>query len=198
MLRLILASTSPTRRDMLLRAGLTIDCLAPRVDEAMVRAAMEAEGAPPRDIADMLAELKAVKIAERHPDAIVIGADQVLDLDGCAFGKPGTREEARDQIAALAGRTHLLHSAAVVCEGARPVWRRIATARMTMRQPSPAWIEGYLDRNWPAIGGSVGGYRIEEEGVRLFSRIEGDHFTVLGLPLVDLLGYLSLRGFIPG
>ena len=196
--RLILASASPTRRDMLSRAGVAVECLAPRVDEVMVRASMEAEGAPPRDIADMLAELKAVKIAERHPEAVVIGADQVLELEGRVFGKPDTREELRDQILALSGRTHLLHSAAVVCEGARPVWRRITTARMTMRTPSPGWIEGYLDRNWPAIGGSVGGYRVEEEGVRLFSRIEGDHFTVLGLPLVDLLGYLSLRGFIPG
>lgn len=195
---LILASTSPTRREMLARAGVMVDTAAPRVDEAMVRASMAAEGAPPRDVADLLAELKALKIAERRPEAVVIGADQVLDLDGRSLGKPETRAEARAQIAELLGRTHRLHSAVVVCEGGRPVWRAVSTARMTMRIPSPEWIEGYLDRNWESLRGSVGGYRVEEEGVRLFSRIEGDHFTILGLPLVDLLGYLSLRGFIPG
>lgn len=195
---LILASTSPTRREMLARAGVMVDTAAPRVDEALVRASMAAEGAPPRDIADLLAELKALKIAERRPEAVVIGADQVLDLDGRSLGKPESRAEARAQIAELLGRTHRLHSAVVVCEGGRPVWRAVSMARMTMRIPSPEWIEGYLDRNWESLCGSVGGYRVEEEGVRLFSRIEGDHFTILGLPLVDLLGYLSLRGFIPG
>lgn len=198
MRRLILASTSPTRRDMLARAGVIVEAVPPRVDEGQVQASMAAEGAPPRDIADILAELKAVKISERHPDAVVIGADQVLDLEGRLLAKPATREAARAQIAALVGRTHRLHSAAVVCEGGRPVWRALTTARLTMRTPSSEWLEGYLDRNWPALAGSVGGYRIEEEGIRMFSRVEGDHFTVLGLPLVELLGYLSLRGVIAG
>lgn len=181
---------------MLEAAGLPVILAPARIDEAAVRAALLIEGGTPRDLADTLAEMKARKIAERQPDALVLGADQVLALGDEVLGKPETMEEARDQLIALRGRTHMLISAAVLYDRGEPVWRHAATARLTMHSFSAAWLEAYLARNWPAIGSSVGGYQVEAEGIRLFDRIEGDHFTILGLPLLPLLSYLRLRGFI--
>ena len=191
-----LASTSPTRREMLEKAGVAVTCHAPLVDEDMIKAALLAEGAPPRDIADQLAEAKARKIGQKFPDSVTLGADQVLELEGQVFSKPESPEEALDHLKRLAGKTHKLHSAGVVYEGGKPVWRHISEARLTMRAASPAYLADYVQRNWPGIGGSVGAYRIEEEGIRLFERIDGDHFTILGLPLIPLLGWFGTRGFI--
>ncbi len=197
-MRLILASASPTRREMLTRAGVTHDAMPARIDEEAVRAALAAEGASPRDMADALAEAKARKVADKAPDAMVLGSDQVLDLEGEALGKAETRADAADQLRRMRDRTHRLHSAAVLYEAGKPVWRHVATAKLTMRAFSDAYLEGYLDRNWETVSSSVGAYRIEDEGARLFRRIEGDYFTVLGLPLFEVLGYLTLRGVIAG
>ena len=194
---LILASTSEIRARMLRNAGLQFTTQSPRVDEDMVKSGLLAEGAPSRDIADKLAELKALKIAARHPDALVIGSDQVLEHAGRLFSKPASPEEARAQLAELSGSTHNLLSAAVICHEARPVWRHVGTAKLTMHRLSPGFIAEYVDRTWPSIQHSVGGYKIEEEGVRLFSHIEGDHFTIEGLPLLPLLSYLAQRGTLP-
>lgn len=195
-MRLILASTSPTRLQMLRAAGLTVEPVAPRVDEATIRDALVAEGAHPRDIADALAEMKARKVADRHPDALVLGCDQVLALDRETFAKPETPEEARDQLRRLRGTSHKLLSAIVAYENAEPVWRHVGEARLTMHSFSDAYLDDYVARNWDSIRHSVGGYKIEEEGVRLFSAISGDHFTILGLPLLPLLAWMGTRGMI--
>jgi septum formation protein len=193
---ILLASTSPIRLQLLRAAGLTVEAVAPRVDEASIRDALVAEGARPRDIADTLAEMKARKVAEKHPDALVLGCDQVLALDRETFAKPEIPDEARQQLRALRGKTHKLLSAIVVYENAEPVWRHVAEARLTMHQISDAYLDDYVTRNWDSIRHSVGCYKIEEEGVRLFSAITGDHFTILGLPLLPLLAWLGTRGMI--
>lgn len=193
---MILASTSPTRLTMLRAAGLNPTPVAPRVDEASIRDALTAEDATPRDIADTLAEMKARKVAEKHPDALVLGCDQVLALDRETFAKPETPEDARAQLRRLRGKTHKLLSALVVYENAEPVWRYLGEARLTMHDISDAYLDDYVTRNWDSIRHSVGCYKVEEEGVRLFSAIAGDHFTILGLPLLPLLAYLGNRGMI--
>jgi septum formation protein len=192
----VLASSSSTRLQMLRAAGLEVETVAPRVDEATARQALEAEGAKPRDIADALAEMKARKVAERMPDRVVLGCDQVLDLDGTVLSKPNTPEEARAQLQALSGRSHKLYSSIVAYEDAQPVWRHVAEARLTMHQITDSYLDDYIARNWDSIRHSVGGYKIEEEGVRLFSAISGDHFTILGLPLLPLLAWAGTRGMI--
>ncbi|MFT4149248.1 MAG: Maf family protein [Paracoccaceae bacterium] len=193
---LILASGSVIRRQLLLAAGVEVLAQPARVDEEAIRAALAAEDASPRDVADALAETKARKISEKQPDALVLGCDQVLDFQRRVWSKPATADEARDQLRALRGQTHRLLSALVLYDGGQPVWRHVGTARLTMRDFSDAYLEAYLARNWPGVADSVGGYKLEEEGSRLFSAIEGDYFTVLGLPLLPLLGYLGLRGVI--
>ncbi|CAN0276171.1 MAG: septum formation protein Maf [Mameliella sp.] len=194
---LLLASSSRIRADMLRSAGLVIQIESPKVDEDSLKAALIAEAASPRDVADTLAEAKARKLGQRHPGEMVLGCDQVLDHDGDILSKPETREAAREQLHRLRGQTHRLLSAAVLYHEAQPIWRHVGTARLTMRDFSDSYLEAYLDRNWPDLATSVGGYKLETEGVRLFTRIEGNHFTILGLPLIELLTYLSNRGTIP-
>lgn len=194
---LILASTSPTRLAMLRAAGLDPTPIAPRVDEATIRDALTAEGASPRDIADALAEMKARKVAEKHPTSLVLGCDQVLALDRETFAKPETPDDARAHLRQLRGKTHKLLSAAVVYENAEPVWRHVSEARLTMHDFTDTYLDAYVQRNWDSIRHSVGGYKVEEEGIRLFTAITGDHFTILGLPLLPLLAYLRNRGMIP-
>jgi septum formation protein len=194
---ILLASSSEIRLQMLRAAGVPVTVRPARIDEEAIRAALEAEGASPRDLADTLAEMKARKIAEKEPAADVLGCDQVLELKGQVFGKPASPEDARAQLVALRGKTHRLLSAAVLFQKGRPVWRHVSEARLTMRDLSDSYLDDYLARNWDSIRHAVGCYKLEEESVRLFSAIEGDHFTILGLPLIPLLSYLGQKGIIP-
>lgn len=194
---LLLASASRIRLALLHAACVAAEAVPARVDEEQIRLSLQAEGAGVRDIADTLAEMKARKIAERRPDALVLGCDQILEADRKPFAKPETPAEARSQLIELRGKTHRLLSAAVLYQAGKPVWRHVGEARLTMRDFSDSYLDDYIARNWDSLRHSVGGYKLEEEGVRLFSRIEGDHFTILGLPLLPLLSYLGTRGIIP-
>ena len=194
----ILASQSQVRADLLRRAGLAVQVEPARVDEVELRRALQAEGASPRDMADALAEAKALKAARRQPEGLVLGCDQVLDLEGAVLGKPQDSAEARARLLALRGRMHRLWTAAVLYDRGEPVWRHVAEARLTMRAFTEDWLEHYLaTAGWP-LTGTGGAYAVEELGVRLFERIEGDHFGILGLPLLPLLAALTRRGDIPG
>lgn len=195
--RLILASGSKIRADLLRQAAIDFDVIVPRIDEEMVKSALLAEEAKPRDIADALAEAKARKISGKSPADLVLGCDQVLDFQGVLLSKPKTPNDAISQLRSLRGKRHMLLSAAVMYEDLKPVWRHIGQVRLSMRDVSDIWLEDYVDRNWDSIRHSVGAYKLEEEGVRLFDRIDGDHFNVLGLPLLETISYLTLRGFLP-
>jgi septum formation protein len=193
---LILASQSASRRAMLTAAGVPFEATAAGVDEDAAKAGLT--GAKPRDLADALAELKAVKVSLRHPGRLVLGSDSVVALaDGSLLDKPESREQAADHLARMSGARHDLWSAAVVAENGRPVWRHVEAAKMYVRPLSPGFIRWYLDQEWPAIAGCVGCYRIEGPGAQLFHRIDGSQFTVLGLPLLNVLDYLRTREVIP-
>ena len=197
MTELILASQSASRRAMLGAAGVPYRALPAHVDEDAVKAALRAEDRSPRDLADALAELKAVKVSRQQPGALVLGCDSTVAApDGTGIDKAESREDAAAQLRLLRGATHRLHSAAVLAQGGAPIWRFVDTARLGVRSFSDAWLEAYLDAEWPAIGGCVGGYRLEGLGAQLFAKIEGSHFTVLGLPLLPLLDQLRVLGVL--
>jgi septum formation protein len=191
---LVLASQSAARRAMLTAAGVPHEGLPAYVDEDGLTAGLLAQHASPDRIADALAEVKALKISRQHPGALVIGADSVVVThDGQLLTKPETRPRAEVQLQQLAGTTHRLISAAVICEGGKPVWRAAGSAKLTMRRLSDAFIAAYLDQEGEAVLGCVGCYRIEGLGAQLFARIDGDQFTIRGLPLLPVLEYLRVR-----
>ena len=198
MAQIILASGSSIRAALLTQAGIPFEARPARVDEDAIKAALLMEEATPRDVADALAEFKARKIAEKEPGAVVVGSDQVLEYQGRSLSKPETAEDAAKRLRTLRGKQHKLLSAVVVYHEAEPIWRYVGQVRLLMRDISDEYLSDYVARNWPGIGESVGSYKLEEEGSRLFSRIEGDYFTVLGLPLLELIGFLTQRGEIDG
>lgn len=188
-----LASTSSARQAILRNAGVVFTAVGSGVDEESAKAGLLAEGASPREVADALAELKAFKVSTKRP-GLVIGSDQTLELDGVLFDKVDTVEAARERLIQLRGKVHKLHSAVVVARDGRPIWRVVETARLSVRPFSDAWLDGYLERNAPDVLSSVGCYFLEGEGVQMFDRIDGDYFSILGLPIVGLFDFLRLHG----
>ncbi|MEZ0244466.1 MAG: nucleoside triphosphate pyrophosphatase [Sphingomonas sp.] len=194
-MRLVLASQSASRRAMLEAAGVPYQAVSPQVDEESAKASLLAAKVAPRDLADALAELKALKLSGLDPTALVLGGDSVVALaDGRLLDKPVSREDAAEHLRAMSGGTHDIFSAAVIAEGGRPVWRHVDRARLAVRPLSEEFIEQYLDAEWPEISGCVGCFRIEGLGVQLFSALQGSQFTILGMPLINVLDYLRVRG----
>lgn len=191
---LILASTSPTRRRILENAGLDFEAAAPGVDEEEVKLSLKSSAATGAQIAETLAELKANRISSKIPEALVIGADQVLSCNGVLFDKPPDMHHARAQLLALRGKPHELLTAICVSKAGGRIWHHNAVARLTMRPFSDAFLDDYLQRAGEDVLGSVGVYRLEGLGSHLFSRIDGDFFTILGLPLLPLLAFLRENG----
>ena len=194
---IVLASGSDIRATLLRNAGVDFTVVKARVDEDTVKKSLEAENASPRDTADTLAEMKAQRVSAKHPGALVIGCDQVLAFGKNVLSKPTSPEEAMSQLRMLRGQKHQLYSAAVIYLDSKPLWRHVGVVRLFMHDVSDIYLQDYVTRNWDSVRHAVGAYKLEEEGVRLFARIEGDHFNVLGLPLLELLSYLSLRGTLP-
>jgi len=195
-INIVLASTSAIRRAVLAGAGVAFEAVSPGVDETTIKDSLLAEGVSPRDIADALAEAKAVKVSLKRP-GLVIGADQTLDFEGRLFDKAETVEEARARLQELRGHTHRLHCGMVVARDGRPIWREVVTSTLRMRPFSDAYLDAYLERNAPDVLSSVGCYQLEGEGVQLFDRIEGDYFAILGLSLIPLLDLLRRHGAAP-
>jgi septum formation protein len=188
--RLILASASVSRQALLTAAGLAFESIAARADEDAVKQAARAEDAGADETALLLASLKAERIARTRPDALVIGADQILVCDGVWFDKPADLAEAGEHLRRLRGRRHQLVTAVVCQRGDRPVWQHVATPVLTMRGFSDAFLAAYLTAEGNGLLSSVGAYRLEGLGVHLFDRIEGEHSAILGLPLLALFGFL--------
>jgi septum formation protein len=191
---IVLASASRSRARLLEAAGVAFVAIPAAVDEAEIKAALRAEQAPPDHIAQVLAELKAQRVSQRAPDALVIGADQVLACDGSLHDKPADLAAARAQLLALRGRVHSLATATCVARGGSVIWRNLQTARLTMRPFSDAFLDAYLARAGDAVTGSCGAYALEGPGAQLFTHVAGDFFAILGLPLIPLLDCLRNNG----
>lgn len=194
--KLILASRSPIRTKLLQQSGIEFESVSALVDEEMMKAAMLAEQAPHRDIADKLAEIKALKVSQKNLGRFVLGCDQILSFDGKVFSKPKDQSDLRKQLSVLKSGTHELFSAAVICQDAKPIWRFIGEARLTMRDFSETFLDNYIEQNWKLVENCVGGYQIEGEGIRLFQQLDGDYFSVLGMPLLEIMNFLTVRGVI--
>ena len=196
--RIILASSSPFRKSLLANAGVAFAAVKPEVDERAAEAPLKGSGATPEDVALVLAIAKAAEVSERNPHALVIGSDQTLSLGDEIFHKPADMEGARRHLLRLSGKTHQLNSAVALVRDGETLWSQVAVARLTMRDLEPAFIGRYLARVGDRALSSVGAYQIEGEGIQLFDRIDGDYFTIVGLPLLPLLARLRELGAIDG
>ncbi|SFU08955.1 Maf-like protein [Mesorhizobium sp. YR577] len=196
--KIILASASPFRKALLANAGIEFTAIPADVDERALEAPLEGTGATPEDVASILAEAKAINVSESHPGALVIGCDQTLSLGDRVFHKPRDKEDARRHLLDLSGKTHQLNSAVVLVRDGETLWRDVSIARLTMRKLDPAFIGRHLAKVGDKALASVGAYQIEGEGIQLFEKIDGDYFTIVGLPLLPLLAKLRDLGAIDG
>lgn len=194
----VLASGSPFRKTMLEDAGVGAEAVPAKIDERAVEAAVEGSGVTPQELAAILAEAKALEVSERMPGRLVIGADQTLSLGDEVLHKPADMEVARRRLLLLSGKTHELNSAVVLARDGKVLWRHVAVARLTMRELDPGFVGRHLSRVGDRALSSVGAYQIEGEGIQLFETVEGDHFTIVGLPLLPLLHELRTLGAIDG
>ena len=190
----MLASESAVRKRLLTAAGVVFETEPAAIDEAAQKRAGRERGQTSAECAAALAAAKALRVGERHPDALVIGADQILECDGVWFDKPRDLADARTQLEALRGRPHALVTAAVVAERAKVLWRHQTTARLVMRRFSDAFLDRYLAEMGERVLRTVGGYELEGLGAQLFDEIDGDYFAILGLPLLPLLAFLRDQG----
>jgi septum formation protein len=193
---IVLASASPVRKTLLLAAGLDIDIIPAHIDEDEIKRALKGEGIDAGDGATRLAEMKAQRISAAHPGRLVIGADQILVCNGTWFDKPADLNDARAHLRTLRGRPHELATSAVIVRDGRRIWHHAERPKLTMRPFTDSFIDDYLARAGGDILSSVGAYHLEGIGVQLFSRIEGDYFSILGLPLLPLLAFLREHGVV--
>lgn len=191
----ILASGSESRRRLLANAGVAAEAVRPNVDEDAAKATFRAKGMRVADQAMQLAELKAIKVSQRMP-GLVIGGDQMLNLDGEPIDKPKDMADAGNHLRKFSGKTHRLETAIVIAENGEPVWRNLSAPKLTVRPLSEDFIASYLEASGEGLLKTVGAYMLEDLGAQLFTRIEGDYFTILGLPLLPLLDYLRTRGVL--
>lgn len=192
---IILASGSTIRKEVLRSAGVNFEVISKPIDEAAIKTAMLEQNARLRDIADALAEAKAMRVS-RNTSGLVIGADQIMVMDDELFDKPPTIEAARERLLAMRGKMHKLIGALVICEGGEPVWRHVSTVRLYVREFSDDWLEDYIKAEGELLTKSVGAYRFEGLGAQLFEKVDGDMFSIMGLSLLPLLDYLRTRGAI--
>ena len=186
------------RKELLEKSNISFVSVKPNIDEDAVKSSLLVENYSPRDIADALAELKASKISLKTPDSLVLGCDQILEFEGALLEKPPSKDLAVQQLMKISGKKHIAYSAAVIFENSKPIWRFVGKADLLLKSNSEEYISDYVSRNWDSIKHSVGGYKIEEEGCRLFSKINGDYFSILGMPLIEIINFLCIRGVIDG
>ena len=196
--RIILASGSPFRKKLLENAGIRFEAIPASIDERVVESTLSGSGISPEDVATVLAEAKALDVSEKNRDALVIGSDQTLSLDDMIFHKPADMEDARRHLLKLSGKTHHLNSAVVIARNGETLWRHVAVARLSMRKLDPGSIGRYLSRVGDRALSSVGAYQIEGEAIQLFEEVDGDYFTIVGLPMLPLLAALRAQGALDG
>lgn len=195
-MQLVLASSSLARSQVLNNAGVVHEILSPQIDEDSVKVAMLADGYSHHDIADKIADMKARKVSLQRAESYVLGCDQVLSFAGSLYSKPETKFNLETQLRAMSGKTHQLISAAVIYKDMQPIWRHVGVATLSMDSLSDSVIEKYVEKNWDTVKFCVGGYEIERRGVQLFNEIQGDYFCILGLPLLEIMNFLKVRGVL--